>query len=323
VASLEARDLVATGKVEQADKPYQVKIARIVANRLANATIGSLAVERFSLASSDGGRISLERLSLADARLASLVEGPFPLVGRVEAKGLEADLPDARLDDSSRVKFSLAGGSADFAGFRDIAPTKFAFRLDRLAVDLAARGEAPSTAQFLALGYGALDLSAAMAGEWTEKTQEAVFAPIHVEGRGMGAATLKTVFGNVSSAVFSPMPLVSRAAALAASVKSVELTLEGGELLDRILASEAREQKIAPQKARADYAAAASAAILSLGGGGEKAKRIADAVSAYVLSPKRLHVKLATDKGVNALDLLAKKHGYILESVEVEALSEK
>jgi hypothetical protein len=139
----------------------------------------------------------------------------------------------------------------------------------------------------------------------------------------MGAATLKAVFGNVSSAVFSPMPLVSRAAALAASVKSVELTLEGGELLDRILASEAKQQKISPQKARADYAAAASSAILALGGGGEKARRIADAVSAYVLSPKRLHVRLASDKGVNALDLLAKKPGDILESVEVEALSEK
>jgi len=323
VASLDARDIVVTGKGEPADKPFTVKVGRAFANGIAAATVGELAVEDFSLASSDGGRVSLKRFALRDARLDSLTDSAYPRVGRIEAKGLDADLPDPKAGDASRMKFRLEGASADFTNFREMAPTKAAARVDRLAVDLAARGDALSAAQFIALGYRDLDISAAVAGEWNEKTQEAVVAPVRLEGRDMGAATLKITFGNVSSAVFSSMRIVSRAAALTASVKGVDLTLEGGGLIDRILALEAKEQKTSIELARADYAKTAGTAIVALAGGGEKAMRIGAAVAAYIMKPKRLHLRLTSERGVNALDALARKPGEILENVEVEATAER
>jgi hypothetical protein len=323
VGSLEASGLAIAGKGEPAEKLYSVTIGRLAVNRIAGAVIGDLSLEDFALSSSDGGKLSLERFGLREARLASLVESAYPQLGHIEAKGLAADLPDIRTDDSSRMKFSLAGVEADFANFREIAPTKLSVRLDRFAIDLAARGEAPSTAQFLALGYRSLELSAAFAGEWNEKTQEAVFAPVRFEGKDIGTAELKVTLGNVSGAVFSSMAFVSKAAALSALAKSLELTLEGGGLIDRLLALEARERKTPAEKARAEYAQAVGILVTDLGGGGEKAKKIGEAASAFIIRPKRLRLKLASDKGINALDALAKKPGDILESLEVEATAER
>lgn len=323
LASLEARDIVATGKGQPAEKPYTVKIGRVSANRIASATVGDFTIEDFALASSDGGKVSLKHFLMRDARVGAFIQGPYPGFTHIEAKGLDADLPDPRAGDNSRMKFRLEGAAADFTNFREIAPTKIAGRMDRLVIDLAARGEALSTAQFVALGYRDLDLSAAVAGEWIEKSQEAIFAPVRLEGKEMGAATLKVTFGDVSSAVFSSMTIVSRAAALAASVKSVDFTVEGGGLVDRVLALEAKEQKTSIEKARADYAKTASMAIVQLAGGGEKAKRIGDAVAAYIQKPKRLHLRLASERGVNALDALARKPGEIIESMEVEASAER
>lgn len=323
VASIEARDIAATGAGAPADKPYTVRIGRVSAARLAGAGIGEFALENLSLVSSDGGKASLARFGLRDAQLASLIDNAYPRLAHIEAKGLYADLPDVRMDGASRMKFSLDGFEGDFSDFREIAPTKFAMRMDRMKIDLAARGEAPSTAQFLALGYRSLDLSAALAGEWSEKTKEATFAPLRFEGKDMGAATLNVTFGNVSDAVFSSMPLVSKAAALAASLKAIDLTLEGGGLVDRLLVQAAREQKTSVEKARSDYARSVSTVMNDLCGGGEKSKRISSAFSAYIMKPKRLHVRLATERGVNALDALGKKPAEILESVEVEATAER
>jgi hypothetical protein len=323
VAALEIRDVAATGKGEPADAPYSIRLGRFAADRLVGATIGSLAFEDFALTASDGGRVALKRFDLRDARLASLVEAPFPQFGHIGLEGLTADIPDARLDAASRMKVSLARAEANFADFREIAPTKLSARLDRFVIDLAARGESPSTAQFLALGYRDLDLSAALDGEWQEKTQEAVFAPLRVEGRDMGAATLGVTFGNVSGAVFSSMAIVSKAAALASSLKSVDFSLEGGGLVDRLLALEAKQQKTPVERARADYARSAELLVAAALGGGDKAKRIADAVSAYILKPKRLDVRLSAPAGLSAVDLLARRPADILEGLEVQATAER
>ncbi len=323
IGAVEARDIVSTGKGEPADKPYSAKIGRLAASRIGGAAIGDVTLEDLSLQSSDGGRISLARFDLRDARLKSFVDSPFPMIGHIAAKGLEGDLPDARMGETARIKFSLADAEANFMDFREIAPTKFSARMDHLAIDLAARGETPSTAQFLALGYRNLDLSASLAGEWREKTQEAVFSPLRVEGRDMGAATFNVTFGDVSSAVFSSMPVVSKAAALAASLKSVELTVEGGGLVDRLLALEAKQDKKPVEKARAEYAKSAATVVAAIFGGGDKAKKIGEAVSAYIMKPKKLHVLVSSPKGVGALDALARQPGDILEGADVEAVAER
>ena len=323
-AAIEVDDVVAIGKGEPAGQPFTAKIARAGLRKVAGAGAGEMFLDEFSLAASDGGHLSVKRFALNELQLAPVLEGAaYPKLARIEARGVAADLPDSKTSETSRMKFSVENASATFDNFLGSTPTKFAGRVDNFVVDLSARGETQTTSHFLALGYRELALSGLAAGEWREKTSEAALEPVAIDAKNMGVAHLSALFGNVSSAAFSSSPLISRAAMLTTSIKSIDLTLEGDGLVDRVLALEAKEQKTSVDKARADYAKAAATAITALGGPGANAKRIADAVSAYIEKPKRLHLRFAAPKGVNAIDVLARKPSEILESLEVEASADR
>ncbi|MBM3624245.1 MAG: hypothetical protein FJX16_02795 [Alphaproteobacteria bacterium] len=322
-ASIDVDTVAMTGKGEPAAKPFASKIERFGMRKVAGAGAGEIFAEDFSLRASDGGNLSVKRFALNELQFAPVLRGAYPKVERVDMRGFSADLPDPKTGDASRIKFSVENASATFENFLETTPTKFSASIDKFIVDLAARGETQTTARFLALGYRELALSGLAAAEWREKAAEASLEPIAIDAKDMGAARLSVRFGNVSSAAFSSSPVISRAAMLATSVKSIDLTLEGNGLVDSVLALEAKEQKISVDKARSDYAKAAATAIATLGGNGANARRVADAVSAYIEKPKRLHLRLAAPKGVNALDVLTRKPGEILESLEVEASADK
>ncbi|WP_051013489.1 hypothetical protein [Methylocystis sp. SC2] len=323
-AAIEVDDVVAAGKGEPAGKPFTAKIARAGMRKVAGAGAGEMFFDDFSLAASDGGHLSIKRFALNELRLAPVLEGAaYPKLARIEARGVAADLPDSKTSEPSRMKFSVENASATFDNFLASTPTKFSGHVDNFVVDLSARGETQTTSHFLALGYRELAVSGLAAGEWREKTSEAALEPVAIDAKNMGVAHLTALFGNVSSAAFSSSPLISRAAMLTTSIKSIDLTLEGDGLVDRVLALEAKEQKTSVEKARADYAKAAAAAITTLGGPGANARRIADAVSAYIERPKRLRLRFAAPKGVNAIDVLARKPSEILESLDVEASADR
>ncbi|MGD9659445.1 MAG: hypothetical protein AB7U61_17700, partial [Methylocystis sp.] len=304
-ASIDVDHVAMTGKGESAAKPFTAKAARFGVRKAAGAGAGEMFLEDFSLAASDGGNLSMKRIGLNDLRLAPVLQGgAYPRLARFDMRGVAVDLPEPKAGGTARIKFSVENANASFENFLETTPTKFSSRIDKLSIDLAARGETQTTAHFLALGYRDLTLSGLAAGEWREKTSEAALGPVAIDGKNMGAARLSALFGNVPRAAFSSSPIVSRAAMLATSIKSVDLTLEGEGLVDRMLALEAKEQKTSVEKARTDYAKAVTAAIAALGGNGANAKRLAEAVSAYIEKPKRLHLRFVAPRGVNALDAL-------------------
>jgi hypothetical protein len=319
-ASIDVDNVVATGKGEPEGKPFTSKIARFGLRKVAGAGAGEILIEDFSLAASDGGNLWVKRLTLNEVRLAPVLQGgAYPSLARFDMRGAAADLPDPQIGETSRIKFSIDNASATFGNFIETTPTKFSGRIDNFIVDLAARGETQTTAHFLALGYRNIALSGLAAAEWREKTSEAALEPVVIDAKDMGAAAVSAHFGNVSSAAFSSSPAISRAAMLTTSIKSADLTLEGGGLVDRMLALEAKERKTSVEQARADYAKAATTAIAALVGAGANASRLAEAVAAYIEKPKRLHLHLVAPKGINALDALTRKPGEILESLDVDA----
>ncbi len=323
-ASIDVDNVAATGKGDHAARPFTSKIARFGLRKAAGAGAGEIFIEDFSLAASDGGILSVQRLALNELQLAPVLQGgAYPKLARFDMRGAAADLPDPQTGETSRIKFSVENASATFGNFLEATPTKFSGSIDKFIVDLSARGETQTTARFLALGFHELALSGVAAGEWREKTSEAALGPVAIDAKNMGVAHLSALFGNVSSAAFSPSPMISRAAMLATSIKSVDVTLEGDGLVDRMLALEAKDRKTSLEQARADYAKAATTAIAALVGAGANARRIADAILAYVEKPKRLHLRFLAPKGVNALDVLTRKPGEILESLEVEASADR
>ncbi|WP_292528513.1 hypothetical protein [Methylocystis sp.] len=323
-ASIDIDNVAATGKGDPAARPFTSKIARFGIRKAAGAGAGEIFIEDFSLAASDGGNLWVKRLTLNELQFAPVLQGgAYPRLARFDMHGAAADLPDPQTGETSRIKFSVDNASATFGNYLETTPTKFTGSIDNFVVDLAARGETQTTAHFLALGYRELALSGLAAGEWRETTSEAALGPVAIDAKDMGAARLSALFGNVSSAAFSSSPIVSRAATLATSIKSLDVALEGGGLVDRVLALEAKEQKTSVDKARTDYAKAAATAIATLVGAGANARRLAEAVSAYIEKPKRLHLRIVAPKGVNALDVLTRKPGEILESLEVEASADR
>ncbi|MGE0196783.1 MAG: hypothetical protein AB7P48_14310, partial [Methylocystis sp.] len=223
-ASIEVDDVAANGAGEAQGQPFSAKIAHAGMRKVAGGGAGEMFFDDFSLAASDGGKLSLKRFALNDAQFAPLLQGrAYPKLARMDMSGLAADLPDPKTSETSRIKFSVEHAHATFENFLETTPTKFSGGVDRFVVDLAARGEMQTTAHFLALGYRELSLSGAAAGEWREKTSEAALAPVAVNGENMGAARLSALFGNVSRAAFSRSPVIARAAMLTASIKSVDL----------------------------------------------------------------------------------------------------
>jgi hypothetical protein len=315
-----ARDVVVTGRGAPGEKPYAVKFGRLALDKIAGGKAREASIEDFTLDSADGGHVALRRLALRGLDFNALLapgEARTWRLDRAEGEGVVADLPDAGAD--GRVKFEIGAFGADFANYRAGVATKFAIRLDRLKADLAARGESPAAHFFMALGYRDIALSGELAGVWREEARAFEIERAHVDAKDMGVVTLQATFDNVGASVFSQSPIVSRAAMLTATVTRVEATVEGGGLIERLLAEEAKTSGGDVAKLRADYARDAGAAINASLDGGEKAHRIGEAVTKFLNHPTRLRIKLTSPKGVGAMDLGLKRPGEILNELEVEA----
>ena len=320
LGAFNARDVVVTGHGAPGEKPYAVKFGRLTLDKIAGGTTREAAIEDFALDSADGGHVALHRLALRGLDFNALLapgEARTWRLDRAEAEGVVANLPDVGAD--GRVKFEIGALGADLSNYREGVPTKFAARLDRLKADLAARGESPAAHFFVTLGYRDIALSGDIAGVWREEARAFEIERARVDAKDMGALTLQATFGNVGASVFSPSPIVSRAAMLTATLTRLEATVEGGGLIDRVLAEEARSSGGDVAKLRADYARDAGAAITASLEDSEKARRIADAVTKFLNHPTRLRIKLTSPKGVGALDLGLKRPGEILNELEVEA----
>jgi hypothetical protein len=316
-----ARDVVVTGRDAPGEKPYAVvKFGRLALNKVAGAKAREVSIDDFALDNVDGGRLALRRLTLRGLDFNALLtpgEAQLWRFDRAEASGVVADLPDAGAD--GRVKFDIGAFSADFANYREGVPTKFALRLDRLKADVAARGESPAAHFFMQLGYRDIEFSGELGGVWREEARAFDIERARLDAKDMAVVTLQATFGNVGPLVFSPSPIVSRAAMLTATVTRLETTVEGGGLIERVLAEEAKSSGGDVAKLRADYARDAAGAIEALLDNNDKARRIGEAVTKFVNHPTRLHIRLASPKGVGALDLALKRPGEILNELEVEA----
>jgi hypothetical protein len=323
VGAIEARDLSVVGLSAPANKPYAIKIGLVALNRLVGGSVQEAKVDGFSLDSADGGHIAFQNLSLQGLDLNALIKpGQRRLwkLDHAQLANLTADLPDAASE--GRIKFKIGGLAADFANHREGLPTKLSVRLDRFNIDLAARGEVPATAQLTALGYKEVEVSADMKAEWREQTQEIVVDQLHIDSKDMATITLAATLGNATTLVFSASPLMSKAAALAITLTRLEASVEGGGLIDRLLAQEAKSSGGDVAKLRAAYARDVASAISASLDNGEKARRIGEAAAKFIERPKRLHLKLSAPKGVGVLDALLKRPGDILNEVDVAAGAE-
>jgi hypothetical protein len=319
LGSFEAHDLAISGRDAASAGQYAIAARGLAVKGFADRVAQQASIEGFSLQSADGGRLSFERLDFGLLDFAgALRAGPrAPFFSSADFSDLEGDAPDP---GAGRLKFALKKGGAKFAGFREGVPTKAALNFDGFAIDLTGRDE--SNAKFLrALGYSSLELSGGVDAEWRAATRDLQVERLRIDARDMGAVTLAANFSGVDGAVLSFNPIIASVALLPARLTRFEATLEGGALIDRLIAQEARSSGADSLKLRADYARDLKNAVLAELGESEKSRRLAAAIEKFVASPRRLHVKLTAQKGLGVLDLM-KSLPDILADLDVEATAD-
>lgn len=320
--ALELSDLTLAGQDAPAGKRI-VGARRLVAKGFSGGILREATMEGFGLDSADGGKLAVERLSLDGLDLAHALGGPG-LGGlrfaRASLAKFSGDTPDP--EGGGRLKFSADSAEIDLGNFREGVPTKAAFRFQGFKIDLAGRGEEAASGKILrALGYAALEFSGSGSAEWREATRELEVSQLRLDSKDMGALTLAAKLSGVDAGVFNPNPLVAGSLLLAAKLDRLEATLEGGGLLERMLANEAKASGTDLAELRAEYADNLAKVVIAELGDDDKARRIADAIERYVANPKRLRIAFAAPKGFGALDLM-KSFPQILQELEVEASAE-
>ncbi len=319
----EIQNLVIEGRVPDARAPFALRIGKIELHGLANGTLAGATLDRLALTTPEGGTATLAHVGLGEVASGSLAEGGLPRLAHADLQDVAVDLPTPQSGQASRQRLRLAGARLDLENFRDRTPTKFALSVDRFFIDLAARGDAGLAAPLRALGYDSVELSASAAGGWDEKSGDVVLAPVRIAAKDMLSATLSATFGNVSALAFSSWPLVARAAAAGASFKTLDLALDDGALIARLMSQQAKISPPAPTgapgKPRVDAAQTMREAITQTIGAGPNARRVSDALADYLRAPQKLHLRLAGRPSINALDFLARKPAEIFEGLSVEA----
>jgi hypothetical protein len=316
---LEAHDLSASSG---GGKSFNLTIKRAALGKIASAAIGELTLDELSYFAADSSKVSLRRAVARGIELRTMFEQAgrqYPRVGHIELAGLDANLPDPDFGDVAREKFRVASGSLDLGAYRDNTPTRIASRMDHCVIDLTERAGAPADAQLIALGYKELDLSWTVDGEWQEKDQEIMVRRAVLDGKDMGKVEFTALLANVSPLLFSPIPALSRAAALSAVVKRLDASLEDMTLVDRTIDAEAKSKGVDPAKLRADYAASATALISAFFDNEEKAAPIAEAIGRFIASPKHLRLHLQSAKGIGLLTAMTSKPSEILRMIDVDA----
>jgi hypothetical protein len=319
VGRIEAQDVSASSA---GAKPFTLTIKRASLGKIVNSTIGELSMEDLSYFAADSSKATLRRATMRGLELRPLFEQSgrqYPRFAHIDLAGVDANLPDPTVGDVAREKFRIVFGALDLGAYRDNAPTRISSRLDHCVIDLTERAGAPADAQLIALGYKEVDLSWALDGEWREKEQEITLRQAMLEGKDMGRVAFTATLENVSPLLFSPVPVLARAAAVSALAKRLDASFEDMTLIDRTIDAEAKSRGVDPAKLRSDYAVSTTAVILAFFDNDEKARPLAEAIGKFVASPKQLRLHLQSAKGIGFLTAMTSKPSEILQLIDIEA----
>lgn len=239
--------------------------------------------------------------------------------------GLEVDITGDETGKQQPLKLAL--GRFEFAADKPVEniPTDIRMGLRNLAFAIPANPDNEGLKQIATLGYNRVDASFALGLAWNEAGQELVIREVSVEGQDMGSVLFRAVLGNVTRDIFNPDTAVASVAALGATAKSAEITIDNRGLFERVIASAARNQNRNPEDIRREYGMAAAVGIPAVLGNSGAAKMLSQAVSKFVAKPGRLVVRARAKQptGFGVADFAANPNpAGILNSLEITATAE-
>ncbi len=141
----------------------------------------------------------------------------------------------------------------------------------------------------------------------------------------MGRASLRAGFGGVTKDVFSPDNTMALVALLGATIRTADLRIENGGIIEKLLAQEAAKQKKPADELRQEFGMAAALAIPVMLGNSGQAKALGQAIARFVAKPGKLSIAAKTKDpaGLGVADLASiGEPGVILDKLEVTATAE-
>jgi len=311
VGSMEVNGIEMTVKADK--QPFSIGLKRMAYTAATPSRVAEVRLEDFGLRAPEGTATAdsisysgfsfeptlkglralkgqpLEKIEELDpATLRSLV----PTIGTIRETGLKLDFAVPREAGGGTERLQVSLDEAEFTADRPLngIPTHLRIAVRHLGFPIPPQEGDDSLKQLLDLGYKTVDLSYGLSASWNEAQQEIQLTDISVGGTEMGQASMKATLGGATRDLFDPDTAVASAAALAATLRSADLTVENSGLLDRYLQQEARKQKKTAEALRREYAAAAAMAVPLMLGNSDQAKALGQAVSRFIAKPTRLRI---------------------------------
>ena len=149
----------------------------------------------------------------------------------------------------------------------------------------------PTAQPAVRLGYDRIEGSLAASLGYSEPNSTVALRDFSVRAAGMGSVAIRAVLGNVSREIFSPDQALATVAAVGATVRSLDVTIENGGLFEKVVARQAADTGKSPSDVRRDYGLAAAIGIPVMLGNSAAAKELGQAVARFVAKPGRLAIQ--------------------------------
>jgi hypothetical protein len=203
----------------------------------------------------------------------------------------------------------------------DGIPTAMTASMDGLSFDVSPTASDDSLRKIAGLGYSRVELGSRIDVAWKKTAQELAVNEVSIGAGGMGALKLTGALANVSKDVFAPEPAVAQAAALAALVKSVNLTVTDQGLLNRMITDDAKRSGRTPDAVRSEWVTAAGIGIPAALADAPAGRTLGAAVSKFIAKPTTLHITANAPNGIGAAELMlfSQDPAGFLRRMEVQA----
>jgi hypothetical protein len=291
------------------------------------ASLATLAFTGFSFRSTLEGIKELSGKPPAEID-ASMLRRLIPTIGTMRVSGLDIDAPDEKSKGPIPERIRLSVKDMELTADKPVngVPTNIRFATRDWVMPLPENSEDEGIKNLLGLGYKSIIWSATTAASWHEDEKEIRIHEISTTAAGMLNFKVSGTIGNVTMDVFNPDTAVAMVAALGATAKRLDVTLENDGFFERYLAQEARKARKSPEALRREYGSAAAIAVPVILGNSEQAKTIGRALAKFVARPTRLRIaaRAKNADGVGIADVMSvATPSAILESLEIEAATDE
>jgi hypothetical protein len=291
-------------------KPIAINLGSATVGAFAHGVYPQIAMRDLAIAASDG-QISLGSLLFKGFDLSGPLAVLKSATGTLDAAWFEAhyrqlipafagwsfanlkvDVPDEK---NPRQRINAAVGAFDLTLKKYVngIPTDISNSASHVVFALPPASGDDTVQKLLALGIDKVDLGYELAANWDEASQEIKISKISLSGAKMGSLLTTAVIGKATQDLFSPDTDAAVAASFGLTLKQVFVDVEDAGLADLVLQRAAKEQGKTVADLRTAVSGFVQGGILVLLGGTDGAKKLSDAVGAFINGAKSLTVTVA------------------------------